>query len=83
MSGTGISAKSDKPEANVAFVGGSEQLADSLSFGPAVVAYRVTNNNVSSPPVSIFPSISATIDWPGTCGGITVTIAYPGLITLP
>jgi len=83
IAGTKIAATSSKSEAVVAFVGGSETLADALSTGPAIVAYTVTNNNTSSPAVSVLPSLSATIDWPGTCGTVKVTISYPGSITLP
>lgn len=83
IAGTKVSLISDKSEAKITYLGGDPQtLADGLSFGPAILQYRVTNNNTSAG--SVFPTLTATIDWLGNCGrASTPTTFYRGTITLP
>ncbi len=84
IGGTKVTMTSDKTEATITLVGGAETLADGMFYGPAVLVYRVTNNNTSAPAVPVSATLSAEIDWPGNCGrAAKPKVFYPGTITLP
>jgi hypothetical protein len=78
--GTTIATASDKSEAKLTLVGGSEKLLDGVSGGPAGAVYTVTNTNTTA--VAVKARLTSTISWPGTCGAVDATMAYPGTITL-
>jgi hypothetical protein len=82
IAGTKVSMSSSNSKATVTLVGGSDTLADGLSFGPAILTYRVTNTNTTGIPETT--TLSALIDWPGPCGAASTkyTILYPGTVTL-
>jgi adhesin/invasin len=83
VGGTKVSLTSDLSDAKITWVSGFETLPDQAGGAPAITGYKVANNNASGN--NEFPSISTTIDWPApsaSCGGLKITIPYPGLVTL-
>lgn len=49
--------------------------------GPEITGFTVTNKNASTT-IDTTTTLSAEIDWPGTCGKLTVYFSYPGTVTL-
>jgi hypothetical protein len=84
IGGTKASLAADKTDATTKLYSGSDTFIDHpLSVSgpvPEIVGFTVTNNTASATDVTT--TLSATVDWPGKCGAIKVTIPYPSMVTL-
>lgn len=81
IAGTTVSIASSNSNGALTISGDPTTLPDGLSYGPSVYTVVMTNNNpATSGPVTTI--LSATINWPGSCGTIVRKITFPGTITL-
>jgi hypothetical protein len=80
IGGTKVSLTSAQTAAEIALYSGLDTYADHIVAGPEITGFSVTNNNTAITPVDA--TLSATIDWPGTCGATKLTIPYAGTVTL-
>ena len=80
IGGTTVSLTSAQTAAAIALYSGLDTYVDHPVAGPEITGFSVTNNNTAITPVNA--TLSATIDWPGTCGATKLTIPYAGTVTL-
>ncbi len=84
ISGTKVSLQSQFPSLPLITLSSGFDTFVDHPLVPGVPTPEITGflvqNNAATPPVSL--NLTATINWPGTCGTLKVTFPYPSTVTL-
>jgi len=79
ISGTKVTMTDSSGFTNIGAYSGYTTYIDHMVAGPEITGFTISNN-AAFPPKTATPS--ATIDWPGKCNALKLTIPYTGTITL-